>query len=172
MHVGACNRRCVQGQQEGIFREETVPEDPRRFCSIKQQAAGDLREREASTLGSEMGSKTGSGEMSPPRENALEKRSEKADSPGMEPGVLVAGAERCADTRNEGKEEARTMKVTMKVVEVTDLFRTMKGHKCTLGEAYACCFDRTEKVMKRVARSPLDRLRSFSVCVSSMYAHV
>lgn len=34
----------------------------------------------------------------------------------------------------------------MRVVEVTDLFRTMKGLKCTLTEAYACCFDRMEKV--------------------------
>ncbi|CAM9446423.1 unnamed protein product [Scytosiphon promiscuus] len=33
----------------------------------------------------------------------------------------------------------------MRVVEVTDLFRTMKGHKCTLTEAYTCCFDRVEK---------------------------
>ncbi|CAM9506281.1 unnamed protein product, partial [Laminaria digitata] len=31
----------------------------------------------------------------------------------------------------------------MQVVEVTDHFRTMKGLKCTLVEAYACCFDRT-----------------------------
>ena len=35
---------------------------------------------------------------------------------------------------------------TMRVVEVTDLFRTMKGLKCTLTEAYGCCFDRTEAV--------------------------
>lgn len=41
----------------------------------------------------------------------------------------------------------------MRVVEVTDLFRTMKGLKCTLTEAYACCFDRMEKV-----RPPLKRL--------------
>lgn len=34
----------------------------------------------------------------------------------------------------------------MRVVEVTDLFRTIKGLKCSLGEAYTCCFGRTEEV--------------------------
>ncbi|CAM9963348.1 unnamed protein product [Pylaiella littoralis] len=33
----------------------------------------------------------------------------------------------------------------MRVVEVTDLFRTIKGLKCSLGEAYTCCFGRTEE---------------------------
>ncbi|CAM9930059.1 unnamed protein product [Ectocarpus fasciculatus] len=33
----------------------------------------------------------------------------------------------------------------MRVVEVTDLFRTMNGLKCTLQEAYAHCFDRMEE---------------------------
>lgn len=37
----------------------------------------------------------------------------------------------------------------MRVVEVTDLFRTMNGLKCTLQEAYAHCFDRMEEVRAR-----------------------
>lgn len=41
---------------------------------------------------------------------------------------------------------ARTGGRCMRVVEVTDLFRTTKGLKCTLAEAYACCFDRVEEV--------------------------
>lgn len=36
----------------------------------------------------------------------------------------------------------------MRVVEVTDLFRTMNGLKCSLNEAYTCCFDRTETVRR------------------------
>lgn len=56
------------------------------------------------------------------------------------------------DGAEVGPEEAQTLgeKGTgggkMRVVEVTDLFRTMKGLKCTLGEAYTCCFGRTEEV--------------------------
>ncbi|CAN0175982.1 unnamed protein product [Ectocarpus sp. 4 AP-2014] len=40
---------------------------------------------------------------------------------------------------------ARVGRQRMRVVEVTDLFRTMNGLKCTLQEAYAHCFDRMEE---------------------------
>lgn len=52
-----------------------------------------------------------------------------------------------AKGRPKGEEgPMRTGGGKMRVVEVTDLFRTMKGLKCALGEAYTCCFGRTEEV--------------------------
>ncbi len=48
------------------------------------------------------------------------------------------GGEECAGRSGGGQR--------MRVKEVTDLFRTGKGLKCTLSEAYACCFDRAEEV--------------------------
>lgn len=69
----------------------------------------------------------------------------------QERGVLTEGKERtcpreCVGEVGSGGESSEDGDATMQVVEVTDLFRTMKGLKCTLGEAYACCFDRPNEV--------------------------
>lgn len=62
---------------------------------------------------------------------------------GKDDGTKV-GSEQVGEKGEEG--HARTGGEKMRVVEVTDLFRTMKGLKCALGEAYTCCFGRTEEV--------------------------
>lgn len=49
------------------------------------------------------------------------------------------------------REEANVTGTGMRVVEVTDHFRTSKsGLKCMLSEAYASCFDRKEEVRENV----------------------
>lgn len=61
-------------------------------------------------------------------------------------------------------------KPTMRVVEVTDLFRTMNGLKCTLFEAYTCCFGKAGEVSEAIplrlrvvySRIPLSLRRSSS----------
>lgn len=67
---------------------------------------------------------------------------------GSEEGKATGGPEE-GQPLGEKNGEARTARIggrSMRVVEVTDLFRTTNGRKCTLTEAYACCFDRVEEV--------------------------
>ena len=68
---------------------------------------------------------------------------------GQDAAAAAAGRAREREAPGEDG-EARAARTggggSMRVVEVTDLFRTTKGVKCTLAEAYACCFDRVEKV--------------------------
>lgn len=71
--------------------------------------------------------------------NDLRKESEGQENGGF--GNGVTGCKKCG-----GEKEAAAAAVVMRVVEVTDLFRTTKGFKCTLTEAYACCFDRAGEV--------------------------
>lgn len=94
------------------------------------------------------------GEGTAPKVDELKK---KGDSGSRGRGVL--GEERDErDGATGGLEEGRTPPErreegaaragggSMRVVEVTDLFRTTKGLKCTLSEAYTCCFGRVEEV--------------------------
>lgn len=69
-------------------------------------------------------------------------------SAGANGGVAGAGIEGGLE-RIEEKNAAEGLmegEPTMTVVDVTDLFRTTKGLKCMLSEAYSCVFGRTEQV--------------------------
>lgn len=117
-----------------------------------EEAQGAALEREGANNGVALGSEECS-------------RATQADGPKQEKAPKVTGGKientdrRGGSGEGEDAEEddakggskgekgpARTGGGTMRVVEVTDLFRTMKGLKCALGEAYTCCFGRTEEV--------------------------
>lgn len=134
--VGPLLARPSEGQQAYGTREEEGPKDP--------------KEREADGQGH-----GGSGE-------AVERRRVCGeDDRGEQGGVLGEGkggdgpeesvtGDPQGGVVEEGGREKVEGEPTMRVVEVTDLFRTMNGLKCTLFEAYTCCFGRAGEVSEAI----------------------
>lgn len=134
-------RKQVDAQGAGLGG---CPPSPREGRSVKKEerengsgGGATLEEGGLSPVGEE-------GRRSGP-EKGVQREGSVEESAGLESCDSGAGR-REGGVSGEGTrgEISEAGEATMRVVEVTDLFRTTKGLKCTLIEAYAFCFDKKE----------------------------